>query len=118
MHPELVVAEPVIQEVEALILDEEGVTAGAAALGQQHPLCTALRDHHIGRDAPGPVVQLGCGGEGDRRPTGVEDVLVPRLGNRRAFHGEAGAHSPSIGSTWYLPASAHQRPIISISLSR
>ena len=72
-----------------MILDKEGVAAGVAALGQQHPLCAALRDHDIGRDAPGPVVGLGRGGKGDRRSAGVKDEFVPRLGDRRALHVEA-----------------------------
>ena len=59
LQPELVPAQEVIQEVQPLILDEEGVTASAAALGEQHALCAALRDHDFGRDAPGPVVGFG-----------------------------------------------------------
>ncbi len=91
MQPELVPADEIVQEVESLIFDEEDVATGAASLGQQHPLRTARWDHHIGCDAPRPVVELGCGGEGYRRPAGVKNNLVPRLGDGRAFHSEAAA---------------------------
>ena len=89
MQPEPVPAQVVIKEVESLILDEEGVSAGVAALGQQDALCATLGDHHLGCDAPGPVVGLGRGGKGNRRPTRVKDKFVPRFGDGRALHVEA-----------------------------
>ena len=88
MQPEPVPAQVVIKEVKSLILDEECVSASVAALGQQHPLCPALRDHHLGCDAPGPVIGLGRSSKGNRRPTGVKDNLIPRTGDGRAFHVE------------------------------
>ncbi len=88
MQPEPVPAQVVIKEVKSLILDEECVSACVAALGQQHPLCPALRDHHLGRDAPGPVIGLGRRSKGNRRPAGVKDNLIPRTGDGRAFHVE------------------------------
>ena len=119
MQPELVAADEIVQEVESLIFDEEDVAAGAPALGQQHPLCAALRDHHIGCDAPGPVVQFGCGGEGDRRPAGVKDDLVPRLGDGRAFHDEAAADVAVDGQNVVLarfspPAADHFDQLVAV----
>ena len=119
MQPELVAADEIVQEVESLIFDEEDVTAGTPALGQQHPLCAALRDHHIGCDAPGPVVELGCGGEGDRRPAGVKDDLVPRLGDGRAFHDEAAADVAVDGENVVLarfcpPAADHLDQLVTL----
>ena len=91
MQPELIAAEPVVQEVEFLILDEEGIPTRAPTLRQQDTLCTSLGDHDIGRDAPGPVVKLGGCGKWDRRPARIKDVLVPWLGDGWAFHGKAAA---------------------------
>ena len=92
LQPEPVAAQPVVQEVQVPVLDEERVPTGPPAVGQQHTLRPAVGDDDVGGDAPRPVVGLRGGGERHRRPAGVEHELLTRAGDGRLLDGQPVEH--------------------------